>query len=161
MKRRERLRPGVIQILLLLSLILAAGSAVYAIRGAPHAGPVYSVAAVQAGLGRQPAAWVGRTVWVRGVAKGCGFSAAYDLCPPALVDAAAPATGQPLWLSHGEASPLWTLLRHSPFLARFAPAPQVLHWGVVATYRVQLHAIPESVCGTAACYEAALLDAAP
>jgi hypothetical protein len=149
-------------LLALPSLVLAANIAVQAVRGALRAHPVYSVAAVQAGLMRQPDAWAGRTVWVRGIAQGCGFRAEFDLCPPAaLVDAASPATGQPLWLAQGDASPLRTLVRQIPFLARFAPAPQALHWGLVATYRVRVQAVPESICGTGMCSEVALLDAAP
>jgi hypothetical protein len=103
-----------------------------------------------------------RIVRVRGIAEGCGFGVAFDLCPPAaLVDAGSSATGQPLWLAQGDASPLRTLLRRIPLLARFAPAPQALQWQVVATYRVRVQAIPASICGTGVCVQAVLLDAAP
>ena len=48
--------------------------------------PVYSAAAVQAGLARNPEAWVGRTVRVRGtaVAAGCFMAteSALALCSP-------------------------------------------------------------------------------
>jgi hypothetical protein len=52
-------------------------------------------------------------------------------------------------------------LRRVPVLGTLLPAPQVLHWGVVATYRVRLRAIPESSCGSVVCFEAVLLDSAP
>jgi hypothetical protein len=52
-------------------------------------------------------------------------------------------------------------LRRAPVLGTLLPAPQVLHWGVVATYRVRLRAIPESSCGSGVCFEAVLLDSAP
>jgi hypothetical protein len=139
-----------VQVLLPLPIIvLAADGAVQAMRGSPAQGPVYRVAVVQVGLARHPDAWMGRPLWVRGVAHACGFPAEFDGCPPAaLVDAAAQASGRPLWLAPGDASPLRTLLRHIPVLARVAPAPQVLHWGEVATYRVRLQAIAGSLCGT-------------
>jgi hypothetical protein len=151
------------QVLLPLPIIvLVADGTVQAIRGSRAQDPVYRVAVVQAGLARHPDAWVGRPLWVRGVAHGCGFPAEFDGCPPAaLVDAVAPARGQPLWLAPGDANPLRTLLRHIPVLARVAPAPQVLHWGELATYWVRLQAIAGSLCGTGSCFEALLLDAAP
>ncbi len=53
-----------------LTLILGVVLLVAAVAGrlSSHAEPVYTVAQVRAGLARQPAAWVGRTVLVRGVA---------------------------------------------------------------------------------------------
>jgi len=52
-----------------LGLALLAGL-VAAVTGRPSSppGPVYTVAEVRAGLARQPAAWAGRTLLVRGVA---------------------------------------------------------------------------------------------
>jgi len=54
---------------MVLGIALLAGL-VAAVVGRPSspAGPVYTVAQVRAGLARQPAAWAGRTVLVRGVA---------------------------------------------------------------------------------------------
>jgi hypothetical protein len=53
-----------------------------------------------------------------------------------------------------------TILRRLPLLGELLPAPQVLHWGVVTTYRVQVQAIHGGICGTGVCCEAVLLDAA-
>jgi len=54
---------------MVLGLALLAGL-VAAVVGRPSspAGPVYTVAQVRAGLARQPAAWAGRTLLVRGIA---------------------------------------------------------------------------------------------
>jgi hypothetical protein len=49
------------------SLVLAVGCMLGVARSADR-WPVYAVATVQAGLAHRPSAWVGRTVWVRGVA---------------------------------------------------------------------------------------------
>jgi hypothetical protein len=48
-----------------------------------------------------------------------------------------------------------------PLLGGLLPAPQAVQWGEVATYRVELRAMPGKGCGAATCYEAGLLDAAP
>jgi hypothetical protein len=151
------------------SLVLGTWSALSAgrLRDGPH--PLYSVATIQQLLARHPAAWVGKSVWVRGVAVpgvtvSCGLppSTYFDGClPPHLADAASPATVEALWLADRDQGRLLTLLRRVPILAWFAPAPQALHWGVVATYRVRLRAAPANSCVFLPCYEAVLLDAAP
>ncbi len=50
-----------------LGMALLAGL-IAAVAGRPSSGPVYTVAEVRAGLARQPAAWAGRTLLVRGSA---------------------------------------------------------------------------------------------
>jgi hypothetical protein len=57
--------------------------------------------------------------------------------------------------------PAVAVLRRLPLLRGLVPAPQALRWGAVATYRVRLQAIPESICDSDICFEALLLDAAP
>jgi hypothetical protein len=70
--------------------------------------------------------------------------------------------GRPgLPLAWGSADALLVFLRRLPLLGNLLPAPQRLHWGEVATYRVRVQAIPGSSCGSGACFEAVLLDAAP
>jgi len=72
-----------------LGVALLAGL-VAAVAGRPSSGPVYTVAEVRAGLARQPAAWAGRTLLVRGSATqtlwaiGSTTSGAYEfhLCDP-------------------------------------------------------------------------------
>jgi hypothetical protein len=123
--------------------------------------PLYSVATIQRLLAQHPDALVGKPVWVRGVANDCGFppSAYFAGClPPHLADAASPATVEALWLANRDQGRLLSLLRRVPILAWFAPAPPALHWGVLATYRVQLRAAPASTCVFLPCYEAVLLD---
>jgi hypothetical protein len=48
-----------------------------------------------------------------------------------------------------------------PLVGRFVPRPQVVRWGMVMTYRVQLRPMPATVCGASTCYGALLLDASP
>ena len=58
-------------IAVLLTLAVAAGTLpVFVVHNPAAAGPVYTVAQVQAGLARHPQAWVGRTVLVRGTLLG-------------------------------------------------------------------------------------------
>lgn len=81
-----------------LGVVLVAGL-VAAIVGRPASARVYTVAQVRAGLVRQPAAWVGRTVLVRGVAvlsfwprgpQGTGGSSVSCAVPPAALSPALP-----------------------------------------------------------------------
>jgi hypothetical protein len=57
----------------LLGLLLAGGLAVAALAWPLDQGPVYAVAQLQAGLADQPQTWLGRTVRVRGVVRGCPY----------------------------------------------------------------------------------------
>jgi hypothetical protein len=85
-------------------------------------------------------------------------------CPrpaPVLVDPAGTDLADPLPLTVGPSNPLLAFVRRVPVLGGLAPAPQAVHWEVVATYRVRLGAMPHRLCGTTPCYEARLLDAAP
>jgi hypothetical protein len=57
----------------------------------------------------------------------------------------------------------WAFLRRLPLLSRFAPAPQQLHFGLMALYRIRLQAAP-NLCGRnqdVPCYEGIVLDATP
>jgi hypothetical protein len=144
----------------LATLWLAAGP------GHEQAGALYSVQEVQMGLAHDPDAWLGRTVWVRGIAardscRSLTPSLAGTTCRDwrlGLFDAAGAA---PLPLTLGAPNPLLALLRRLPLAGQLVPPPQVVQWGAVATYRVQLRAAPAGPCASPACYEALLLDAAP
>jgi hypothetical protein len=57
--------------------------------------------------------------------------------------------------------PLLTFVRWVPLLGGLLPARQVVDWGEVATYRVELRAVTDVPCSASTCYEAMLLDAAP
>jgi hypothetical protein len=67
----------------------------------------------------------------------------------------------PLPLALAGPDPLLAIVRRVPLLGSLAPAPQAVHWDVAATYRAQLRATNEALCGTPPCYEALLLDVAP
>jgi hypothetical protein len=67
----------------------------------------------------------------------------------------------PLTLVPGALPPVLAVLRRLPLLGTLVLAPQVLHWGAPATYRIRLQAVPESICGISNCCKPLLLDAAP
>jgi hypothetical protein len=130
-------------------------------------GPLYTVAQVQAGLAHQRGIWVGRTVRVRGSAVLCLSSDSQrdpQRCsrwPTYLVtgDAGGASGVLPLTWGHQDDLPAF-LHRVLPF-AGLVPAAKAVHWGVVATYQVQLRAAPAGSCTIPPCYQALLLDAAP
>jgi hypothetical protein len=160
MARSPLLLPG------LLGLLLAAGLAVPAISWLPDHAPVYTVAQLQAHLARDPTALVGRTLRVRGIANpaGCSTTDAQQgaPCPDRWRQGIVDPDGVTLLpLTAGPSNPLLAFVRRVPVLGGLAPAPQAVHWGVLATYRVRLGAMPHSLCGTTPCYEARLLDATP
>jgi len=66
-------RPIVIAAALLLAALIVSGGAM-ALCPVEPAGPAYTVTDTIAGLRQHPAQWIGRTVAVRGVVTGYGFS---------------------------------------------------------------------------------------
>jgi hypothetical protein len=159
MARSPLLLPG------LLGLLLAAGLAVPASSWLPAHGPVYTVAQLQAQLARDPAAVVGRTVGVRGIAipAACStWDAEQDFpCPDRWRQGIVDPDGVTLLpLTVGAANPLLAFVRRVPLLGDLLPAPQALDWGEVATYRVQVRALPQGSCGMGRCVAAILLEAA-
>jgi hypothetical protein len=147
----------------LLGLLLAGGLALAASYRPLDQGPVYTVAQVEAQLASHPRAWVGRALLVRGAVVPCLAVPSVGERPcAALAPGSVRPPREPLTLVQGDPPPValaW--LRRVPVLGTLLPAPQVLTWGVVATYRVRLQATPESICGSGVCFEALLLDAAP
>jgi hypothetical protein len=150
----------------LLGLALASGLAAVALRRPLDHGPVYTLAQVQAQLKRQPGAWVGRTVRVRGVATKCfmllehGYFRCLPLLQPHLSDPDLEVASEPL-LAWAAPDPLLAFVRRVPLLGGPLPAPQAVDWWEVATYRVELRAIADGPCGAGTCYVAVVLDAAP
>jgi hypothetical protein len=149
----------------LLGLLLAGGLAAVAIKNQLDQGPVYSVAAIQAHLARTPSLWLGRNVRVQGRATACAISLeqGHFRCTPEQprLRAADGAAAEPLLLVWEAPAPLWLALWRLPLLRALLPTRQLVYWGVVASYRVQLRALPADSCPFAPCYEALLLDAAP
>jgi hypothetical protein len=159
-----------------LAVLVCAGaylSLVYDNRGSIGAGQetVYSLATVEGNLAYDPGSWLGRTIQIRGEIVPCMAvpSAGGGPCAELTQGDAWPdgyshfASGSPnpLPVTHAGLDPVRSILRWVPLVGRLAPAPQELHWGVVATYRVQLASVPDSICGMGACAEARLLDSAP
>jgi hypothetical protein len=123
--------------------------------------PVYTVTMVRAGLRHAPRLWVGRTLHLQGTAACCFLygspraglpclaaqSTPFDPCPE---DAALPLQSSPRPQSRFLQA-LSTLPLIGPLLA---PA-QVVRWGAVATYRVQLRPF-SAACPN--CYAVMLTD---
>jgi hypothetical protein len=125
--------------------------------------PVFSVAALQRQVVRDPGDWLGLTVRVRGRA------ATYKTWSPPdsivtrveLRDADTPFSSSGLPLVWDGGDPLLTSLRQLPLLGQLVPPPQVIRWGARATYRVRLRVVPATSCMVLPCIEADLVDATP
>jgi hypothetical protein len=147
-----------------LGLVLAAVLALVALDRPFDRSPVYSVADLRRHLAQDPRPWLGRTLLVRGaaIAPGCREEAGtLVLCSPQVVFLADPGpelAGASLPLVSARPDPLLTLVRHLPLIRSVAAPPQVVHWGQVAVYRVQLRTLADASAGSA--HAAVLLDAA-
>ncbi len=135
-----------------LVLLLGAGLATWWLRPRPlparplAAAPVYSVAQISAGLARNPAAWVGRTLLVRGTAVElypCAPSVTLCYLQALLLDDATQNAGVqfPLEVQAGDST--WNILRRVPVVGSLltrgtGPAP--VDWNEPAVYSVQLRA---------------------
>jgi len=128
-------RAGVAALLGVLSYLLVVATV------AGGRGRVYGVLPVMAGLRRDPRAWVGRMVLVRGAAlrllPGCGAG----WCLEDLYEPVARRRGPILLLELGPADPLVARLRRMPLLARVAPHPQRLRGAATAVHRGRFQAV--------------------
>jgi hypothetical protein len=125
--------------------------------------PVYSLANLQEGLRRDPAAWLRRTVRVHAVAVQCpGWGVEPDSCftwHPALEDAHDPwAPALPLTFVPAARGPSW--LRSLPVIAGLLPQSRPIAWYIPADYTLQVQATGCAAGDHAACYDAVLEDAA-
>jgi hypothetical protein len=149
-----------------LGLVLVAVLAMVVLDRPFDRSPVYSVAQLHSHLEKDPRRWLGQTLLVRGAvfARGCREEAGtLVLCSPrqvVLTDAGPTLTVAALPLASARPDPWLTVVRHLPLLGGILPPPQVVHWGQVAVYRVQLRTLVDTAGGRAA-YAALLLDAAP
>jgi hypothetical protein len=149
-----------------LGLVLVAVLAMVVLDRPFHRSPVYSVADVRSHLLEDPRGWLGRTLLVRGetIARGCREEAGtLVLCSPQVVSLTDPdptLAGASLPLVSARPDPVLTIVRHLPLVRSVAVPPQVVRWGQVAVYRVQLRTLADTSGGSAS-YEALLLDAAP
>jgi hypothetical protein len=148
-----------------LALVLGAGSAAVISTGQRSHVPVYTLAELRAGLVRNPAAWVGRAVRVRGMVQSSGCLA-WDAggsapCRDRAAYLLGPDGASVLQVAGWERDPLLATLRRLPLVGRLVPGPRAARWGALATYRVRLQAAPAPVCDDTPCYEVFLLDAAP
>jgi hypothetical protein len=150
----------------LLSMLLVAGLAATALGRQGGRSPVYSVAALRAGLDRDPGAWLNRTLRVRGVAAPCEVTMSGPNSPcrgglPVLLDDTAVHEDAALPLGRGRPDPAYAALRRIPLLGHLVPSPPYFAWGMPATYTVEIVVEPFPVAGTVDGYRVLLLDAAP
>jgi len=122
---------------------------------------IYAVQQVLAGLTRNPGAWIGRAVLVRGTAvQPMGGCAAGQWCPVALFKTQRSRNGPALLLEPGPSDPLVEQLRHVPLVGDIMPRPQRLRVSAPAVYRLLFQAVPGVSCGAAPCVNALLVDPA-
>ncbi|HWE64224.1 MAG TPA: hypothetical protein VHB98_21135 [Chloroflexota bacterium] len=150
-------------LVILLSLVASIGLGVRAMRERRNHGPVYRVAPVASRLSRDLEEWLDHTLLVRGVATvtTCTAPATGVLCwSPrfTLSDAERVKMRDRLDLAWTGGGSLLTFLRRLPVVRAMAPRSQMVRWGLVTVYRVQL--LIERPCSSA-CYEAVLQDATP
>jgi hypothetical protein len=160
------MKPPLPLLLTLLGLAIIAILVGVVAHGHRQGSRVFTVDELTTLLARDPGAWLGRTVLVRGVAQACqgsGSSASALYCrrlPQDLRDPGLGGASERLPLVWGTQGSTLAFLRRVPLLGGLAPAPQVIQWDALATYRVKLRATAGESCGAATCYEA-LLDIAP
>ena len=131
-----------------LGLVLLTGLAVVIVGYPAGSEPLYTVAQVAAGVQRDPTAWAGRTVLVRGVA-------APNLGPGCTIG--------PLWcgpIALTDPSPAHRQGRRVPVVGAILPGLRRVSWGQPATYRMRFQIVPRLSCTAAPCVAVTLLDAA-
>lgn len=159
--------PGLLLAQLGLVLTISLFAAITA-RRAVAPGPVYALAQVQAGLADHPRAWVGRTVWVRGMAEPCpwwgGTTRLWQCADEPLILVADPAgqVAEPLPLSQPAPNALLAVLRGLPLLHDLVARWRAVPVFTPARFRVRIHSLAAPACGgRSPCYEVLLLDTAP
>ena len=151
----------------LIGLLVFTALAVPALGGREDQGPVYSVAALNTRLARDPEAWAGKIVRIRAIAEPCpawGSPHSPLHCTtirPDLVDLNGPDLSEPLLLVVSPEDRLLTLIHQVPILSRIVPPVPAPRWEDLRTYRVRLRAAPAGSCSSPPCYEAVLVDATP
>jgi hypothetical protein len=150
-------------------LVLIACLGIGAIGIAESSDHVYGVLDAQRLTDQPVSAWGRRPILVRGRLVLCQPIAMEgdrpcailvpDTCPATGLDCPLPAGRFAIPLLPAGSNPLLARLRAVPLLGSLLPGPQEQLWGKVATYRVQMDLVPESLCGTRPCVEAQLVDA--
>jgi len=140
-----------------LFLMLGSLMAHTAMARQPGQNVVYAVAAVQADLAHDPAAWVGRTVLLRGRLLGCPYALPGPCASwqPALADPGADPR------SARSGLPVILVWQRHPFVPLSKATAQRLRWGEVGVYLVQLWALGPGLRSAARGYYGLLEEAAP
>jgi hypothetical protein len=137
----------------LLSVLLS--SVPVAITAGSHIaqGPVYATAQAQAGLVDHPQAWVGRTIWVRGLAMPCpwwgGTTRLWECADDALILVADPIdpVAEPFPLNQEAPAGILAVLHGLPFLHGLAPLSRAVPVFTPARFRVRLRSLATQPCG--------------
>jgi hypothetical protein len=137
------------------------------VTAAEAGGPVYSIAALDAKLAHDPAAWLGATVQVRAVLGQVCLATTHSYPPSCatvqltLADPNPTSTAPALPLAWDPQSTVSTVLRRIPLLRALMPPAQTLHAGGPAVYRIKVQHGPCVQSPATACYGAILLGADP
>jgi hypothetical protein len=117
---------------------------------------VNTVTATLSGLVHHPANWVGHMVQVRGKLVGCPYRLAGPCASwqPELADPVAADQVLPVQVH-------WVQARPMSSADRPVSGAQVVRWGAVGVYRVQLRAVAPALPTCATHYEGLLMDAVP
>ena len=159
--------PVLLVLVALIPVTLAVAWLPAALHPGPATGRVYTVAQILDATGRNPRAWDGRTVRVRGAIQP-DLLLVRDSPRPPSVTLAAPALGyvpladtgaavSALWVTHRPDDGLVALLHRLPVAGALVPGPRAPRMGATATYRVQLH-VDTALCASPRCVVGTLLD---
>jgi hypothetical protein len=145
-------------LLLLLAPTVVAGAMVLDSSLGPKSSRIYTVSAVVAGLYRNPQAWLGRTIRLRGIVRSCGAEWSCHGSTPYLADSSVEETDRAHQLQVVPAPPdrNLTFWRRFPGFGALLPQPQQLNGAIPTVYRVLLTA---DMCGV--CFEGIVQDVAP
>ena len=141
------MKPHVAHRIGLCALVGVSGYAIAARGNNANKARVYSVTAARATLTRVPELWVGRTLYVHGRLDGCPpVPAPCPVWQPRLFDPTR-ASGRGALPVERLPSDSWLVpLQRLPVLGAYIPAPPAVRWGTVATYKVQVRALPLTPC---------------
>ena len=167
MHRRHLHQPAAPILAAVLPVALAAAWLLAALHPSPPPGRVYTVAAILEAASRNPAAWDGKVVRVRGVIQ----PGLVLLGGDSRLLSAAPATPAPgympladtlstltvLWVTGRRERGLQALLHRIPVADAVAPGPRLVDIATMTIYRVQLHSDPAR-CPSPTCIVGTLPD---
>jgi hypothetical protein len=157
--KQTRLLP----LLALAGMALGSGLAVYAVQQSGTAPTVYMASALYARLARNPRAWNGRTVLVRGVIVGCRPSEGCGRLPwgqpeTGLGTFGATTTVGTIPVLWGIPNPWTEVLRRLTLVAHLIPGPRPASVTGPVVYRLHFQPGPAHYCSYSPCIVGRLVD---